>query len=79
MGFPGDAIGKEPACQFRKNLTSLIFLCEKWDRKAGHGQMQERREPGADFLAISFLSSGSVHFPWVFRMKAVHVLEETSH
>ena len=29
MGFPGDTIGKEPACQFRKKLTSLSYFYVK--------------------------------------------------
>ena len=69
MGFPGATVGKEPACQFRKNLTSLsYFYVKSGTGRLGMARYKSKENleqifwPSAFFLVAVYISSGC--FEW---------------
>ena len=80
MGFPGDTIGKEPACQFRKNLTSLsCFYAKSGTGRLGMARYKSRENleqifrPSAFFPVAVCISPGCLewkqHTSWKFLSK----------
>ena len=53
MGFPGATVGKELACQFRKNLTSLSYFYVK----SGTGRLGMARYKSRENLEQIFRPS----------------------